>query len=350
MRGWAWVAIASSFLAACGDDEAPGFKQVASHGGGAGGGAITTSDSTTGGGSAGSGGAGGAVEPPFSCAGKVPQAGTDLLQVDSGGLSRSVLVHVPPDYDESAGTPLVLNFHGFGSDAPQQALLSEMSVAADIRGLLVAYPYGVGMSWNAGQCCGSAWTDSVDDIAFVVAMIDALSERYCVDPRRIFATGMSNGGFLSHRIGCELADRVAAIAPVAGVLGIPVEECAPSRPMPVMHFHGTADPLVPYEGGLPLTGWDVEGVLDFMSVADSTQAWRDIDGCSAASDSSYHQGDSACDRWKDCAGGSEVILCTVEGGGHTWPGGMPIPPLGKTTEDMSATAMMLDFFAAHPLP
>jgi polyhydroxybutyrate depolymerase len=272
------------------------------------------------------------------------------VTLEWGGLVRSALVHVPPSYDAAAGAMLVLNFHGFGSDAPQEALLTRMSDASDERGFLVAYPYGVLSSWNAGQCCGTAWADAVDDVGFVRALLDELAERYCVDPRRVFATGMSNGGFLSHRLGCELADRLAAIAPVAGVLGLSSEACQPARPVPVLDIHGTADPLVPYEGGVPLVGWDTGGMIDFPSVAETVDAWRAIDGCGEASEVSYAVGDATCTRWPACAGASEVVACVIDDGGHTWPGGTPIPGLGKTSHDLDATAAMLDFFEAHPMP
>ncbi len=305
-----------------------------------------TGATTTGAG--GAGGGGGAA--PFTCTGKAAHEGTDVVTFPSGGVDRTTLVHVPPGYDPDQGTMLVLNFHGYSSDAPQEALLSKMSTASDARGFLVAYPYGLFSSWNAGQCCGDAWTNSVDDIAFVAALVAELAAEYCVDPRRVYATGMSNGGFLSHRIGCELADTFAAIAPVAGVLGIPPAECTPSRPVPVMHFHGTDDPLVPFDGGVPLVGWDTGGLLDFPSVAETMAVWRAIDGCSDTTETTYQNGDSTCVRWTGCSAGSDVIRCVVEGGGHTWPGGMPVPTLGKTTTDLDATNAMLDFFEAHPMP
>jgi polyhydroxybutyrate depolymerase len=300
--------------------------------------------------SGGTGGAGGGAPAPFTCAGKPGASGSHLISLTSSGVLRTSLLHVPPGYDPEQGAPLVLNFHGFGSDAPQEVLLTGMSEASDERGFLVAYPYGIVSSWNAGQCCGQAWVDAVDDVQFVADLIATIAEDYCVDPRRIHATGMSNGGFLSHRLGCELADRIAAIAPVAGVLGIDPAACKPGRAVPVMQFHGTEDMLVPYEGGVPLVQWDVEGVLNFLSVDETLAVWREINGCAASSEVIYQQGDSTCVRWLACDGGSEVVRCVAEGAGHTWPGGMPVPPLGETTEDMSATEMMLDFFEAHPMP
>jgi len=254
--------------------------------------------------------------------------------------TRRVDVHLPPGYDATTPVPLVLNFHGFTSDGAQEALLSQMNAKADAEGFVVLYPYGTGspLSWNAGACCGSAVQNSVDDIGFVRAVVDAADDQLCIDDARVYATGMSNGGFLSHRIGCELADRFAAIAPVAGVNGMTT--CMPARPMPVMHFHGTADPLVPYTGSTS---------LGFIAVPDSFAAWAARDACTGDAVETYRNGDSHCSTYKDCGGGAEVTLCTIDGGGHTWPGGTPVPSLGTTTTDLDATDAMWAFFAAHPL-
>lgn len=277
-------------------------------------------------------------EAPHTCSGKKGR-GSGLVTVMHDGLPRTAWLHVPPGYDPSAGTMLVLNFHGFTSDAAQQMLLSEMNGASDARGFLVVYPQGVARSWNAGACCGTAWLDAVDDVGFVEALLDELSDELCIDPRRIYATGMSNGGFLSHRLACELSGTFAAIAPVAGVLGVEPEDCTPPRPVPVMHIHGTADPVVPYEGS-----------LTFASVEETVARWRQLDGCSTNSSPLVDQGDAWCVSWSDCDEGAEVVRCTIEGGGHTWPGGFPIPLVGKTSTDLDATGAMLDFFDAHPLP
>jgi polyhydroxybutyrate depolymerase len=159
---------------------------------------------------------------------------------------------------------------------------------------------------------------------------------------------MSNGGFFAHRLACELSERIAAIAPVAGTLG--VDDCAPTRRVPVMHFHGTEDPLVPYQGGLPLTGWSVQGDLDFTSVDETIDFWRDANNCSTSASDHFLKGDSACIAGGSCSDDASVVRCVVDGGGHTWPGGLPIPFLGKTTTDMDASALMVDFFEDNPLP
>jgi polyhydroxybutyrate depolymerase len=180
---------------------------------------------------------------------------------------------------------------------------------------------------------------NVDDIGFVKDILATAEDKLCVDTHRVFATGMSNGGFLSNRIGCELADRIAAIAPVAGVTGVPT--CTPSRPMPVIHFHGTADTLVPYNG---------DAAESFIAVPDDFAAWGMRDACTDMPSTTYSMGDVTCSSYLHCGGGAQVTLCTVQNGGHTWPGGTPVPALGYTTTNINATDAMWSFFQAHPLP
>ena len=263
----------------------------------------------------------------------------DTWTIMSGGLQRTLNVHVPSSYDPQKAMPLVLNFHGYSSNAQQEDLLSQMSAKADAVGFIAIHPEGTNNSWNAGACCGMAAQNGVDDIGFVKDILDTAESRLCVDAHRIFATGMSNGGFLSHRIGCELADRIAAVAPVAGVLG--VATCTPSRPMPVIHFHGTADTLVPYNGST---------MNGFISVPDDFAAWGMRDACTDTPSTTYSMGDVSCSSYLSCGGGAQVTLCTVQNGGHTWPGGTPVPSLGYTTTNISATDAMWSFFQAHPLP
>ena len=271
-----------------------------------------------------------------------------LLQ--SSGGTRDAIVHVPASYDPTRGAMLVLSYHGFGSNSWEEELLTGMDAAADARGFIVVYPDGVASSWNAGTCCGTAWNDSVDDIQFTKDLLAKLEADYCVDASRVYATGMSNGGFFAHRLGCAMADVFAAIAPVAGVMGIDPAECQPSRPMPVIEFHGTADPVVPYNGGPGRLGPARSGAHVHVRSAEHRHMVRARTPARATRSSSMRRGDAACIEFVGCAGSSDVIQCTITGGGHTWPGGLPIPPLGKTSTDLSATDAMLDFFVAHPMP
>jgi polyhydroxybutyrate depolymerase len=354
---WALAVIGAGCVSGCGSEDALVTAESDGQRDGVLTGASSSSSSATGGGAEGddgqtlleSGSSTDSDTPAFTCSGKRAEQGNKTLSLRSGGNNRRSLIHVPPSYDPSKGTTLVLNFHGVTSTPERQAEQTRMNEESDARGFLVAYPAGVLNSWNGGQCCGTAWFNSVDDVQFVADLITKIEEEYCIDPRRIFAAGLSNGGFMTYRLACELSDRIAAVAVVAGSLGVEPATCTPSRAMPVLHFHGTADPVVPYNGGLPLLHWQVGGTLDFRSVDETLSFWRTLEGCSDASQVVYQQGDSTCVKWPGCDYGSEVGLCTIDGGGHTWPGGATPPILGHTTHDLSANDMMLDFFEAHPM-
>jgi polyhydroxybutyrate depolymerase len=266
----------------------------------------------------------------------LPAGDTDV-ELDFGGLTRTYHVHVPESYDGAAPVPLVLDFHGYMSDALQQIVLTGMNAKADEEGFIAVHPEGSGVlrSWNGGLCCGTAAEMDLDDVGLVRAIVADVSTRVCIDASRVYATGMSNGGFLSHRLGCEASDLVAAIAPVAGVLGIPDADCTPGRAVPVMHFHGTADLLVPYDGG---------GVIAFPSVADTIEGWAARNGCDPMPAVSYMMGDTTCETYSGCDDDVEVVLCTSEGEGHWWPGGT------ASTADIVATDEMWDFFTRYRLP
>lgn len=287
---------------------------------------------------------------PFTCTGKTGAKGDRTLTLTSNKLLRDSLLHVPSSYDPTQGAMLILNFHGFTSNAIEQVVITRMNKSSDAHGFIVAYPDGVASSWNAGDCCGTAWTDSVDDVKFTKDLLALLENDYCVDPKRVFAAGFSNGGFLSHRLACEMADVFGAVAPVSGVLGIDPSKCNPSRPMPVIDFHGTADPIVPYNGGTPILPIDLGGPITFRSVSETLQFWRTKDGCLGQGKVVYQQGDATCTSYDGCGGGAEVVHCRIDDGGHTWPGGVPIPLVGNTSNDISADEAMVNFFAAHPRP
>lgn len=258
-----------------------------------------------------------------------------------GGLMRSYQVYIPASYDRRNPMPLILNFHGLSSNALQQQLLSQMNQKAEKVGFIAVYPEGssVPQSWNAGSCCNPASLLNIDDIGFVKALLDEISQKLCIDQKRVFATGMSNGALLTYRLACELSDRIAAFAAVAGV--VVYSPCKPARPVPILAFHGTHDTLVPF-GGNPMMG--------FMSSDDNIRFWAKINNCDMQSTRTYDQGDTYCETYAKCDKGVDVTLCVIKGGGHTWPGGFPVPSLGYTTNDINATDEMWKFFQRFPLP
>lgn len=257
-----------------------------------------------------------------------------LWSLDHGGRTRRFAVHVPAGYDPARRTPVVLDLHGRNSTASQQMIISGMRRKADEAGFIAVHPEGVAQTWNAGVCCGEAMSEDVDDVGFVAALLDELERSLCVDSGRVFATGLSNGGYMAHRLACELADRVAAVAPVAGPNG--TVPCEPARPVSVLHFHGTDDGVVPYDG--------YGGTL---SVPGTMRDWASRNGCDATSTDYLSEGDVRCERWGGCREGTGVELCTIDGGGHQWPGGQTIPFLGHNTDDIDATDAMWAFFQAH---
>ncbi len=272
------------------------------------------------------------VEPgPSNGCGSSEGSGTWELEHD--GMDRAMEVHVPRGYDANQPTPIVFNFHGRAMNAWQQEMFSGMTPVADDNGFIVVYPEGTGASqtWNAGVCCGSAQANNIDDVGFTAAMIDELESKLCIDTERVFVVGMSNGGYMSHKIGCELADRITAIGAVAGTM--PFGDCSPAEPMPVLHFHGTADSIVPYNGFAGVDGAPA-----------SMDKWADLNNC-GGTEVYFDQGDVTCERWTGCD--AEVRFCTIDGGGHTWPGGTDFTfgTLGYTTNDISASEHFWEFFS-----
>ncbi|MEW5852808.1 MAG: PHB depolymerase family esterase [Myxococcota bacterium] len=256
------------------------------------------------------------------------------------GTARKYHLHIPESYAQrpASGAMLVFNFHGLNTTAGVQKYLSGMNERSDARGFVVVTPEGTGMSWNAGNCCGSAYTNQVDDVGFTLAILEHVQQSLCIDPKRVYSTGLSNGGHFSYRLACEHSETFAAIASISGL--VVVSPCTPSRATPILHFHGTSDTIVSYQYG-------IDGVNGAEEV---TSAWADVNGCSTSTEVTYQQGDVTCRAYTGCSDNAVVELCTIDGGGHQWPGGNSIPLLGHTTEDISATDYLLDFFEAHPLP
>jgi polyhydroxybutyrate depolymerase len=288
--------------------------------------------------------------PSTASATTPPPPGTDVpVTLRSGGIDRTYVVHVPASYDGSQAVPLVLVLHGSGGDAGEAARVSGMSAKSDVAGFLAVYPEGTGTSrtFNAGLCCGYAGRTMTNDVAFVRDVVADVSADYLVDPTRVYATGMSNGAMMAHRLGCEMSDVVAAIAPVAGALE--VVDCAPAEPVSVIVFHGTADAIVPYEGGpAPTVPRGMDGDYDPVSIA--VDQWATSAGCTGATDEQVRPNVARSQR-TGCQAGYGVELYTVTDGGHAWPGGEPGWVGGDVpTTEVVATDLIWDFFAAHPKP
>lgn len=289
------------------------------------------------------------------------QNGDVLRTVKVGELERRYEFHRPASVDVAKALAVVIAFHGGGGNPQSMRRLSGLSEKADAAGFIVVYPYGTGklenqfLTFNGGGCCGYAMENGIDDVAFVRALLDDLASVTSIDTRRVYATGLSNGGIISHRVAAELADRIAAIAPIGGPLMM--ESIQPSRAVPVMHFHGTDDANAPFQGGYGKGFMGRGGVTDFKSVEFTLQTWIKANGCETTPkveplpDAVNDGMTSTRKTWSGGKDGSEVVLIEVKGGGHTWPGMKPIvEALGPSTMDISANDLMWEFFQKHTLP
>lgn len=289
-----------------------------------------------------------------ACAWAAPQGDAEQ-SINVNGAARSFLLHVPQGIDSRAAVPLVVVFHGGGGNGTNAARMSGMDDEADTGRFIVAYPNGTGrlgralLTWNTWACCGPALDDQVDDVRFVRAMVESISREYRIDPRRIYATGMSNGAMMTYRVGCELSDIFAAIAPVAGALD--TDDCDPRHAVSAIIFHGVADKHIRYEGGKPIVSMDRRHAREDKPVAFAVGFWTRYDRCKA-DPARTRRGHVVHDSY-DCPGGAGVELYSIEGQGHAWPGGMKGIRAGNVdepTSEISATRLMWEFFAKHPKP
>ncbi|KQY86165.1 MULTISPECIES: PHB depolymerase family esterase [Roseateles] len=241
---------------------------------------------------------------------------------------RKVLVHLPTGYDASKPAPLVLAFHGGGGHAEYMADDEKYGLQrkADEAGFVVAFPNGYSKlpggkfaTWNAGGCCGDARDRNVDDVGFARAVVTAIKGRYSIDAGRVFATGMSNGGMLSHRLACEAADVFRAVASVAGTDA--TANCTPSKPISVLHIHAKDDDHVLFNGGAGAGAFrDESKVMAFPSVPDTIARWVQRDHCAAPPQRTLDRPGAYCETYSGCTGGTHVQLCVTDTGGHSWPG------------------------------
>jgi polyhydroxybutyrate depolymerase len=270
-----------------------------------------------------------------------PATGDRVSSIVVDGRTRTYIVHPPSRYDGLTPVPLVFVLHGALQTPESVERMSGMTTKADEAGFIAVYPHGTGRiarfpTWNAGACCGYAVTHGVDDVRFFRALLAQLSQDYRVDPRRVYATGISNGGMMSYRLACDMADKIAAIAPVEGAQDV---ECRPPERVSLIAFHGTADRFVPFRGGTSLfqlgprrTDTPVDATLAF---------WARHDGC-APTPATEERTDLHIQTFTGCASTTGVELYAIKGGRHIWPG----HPLSGNS--VKATDLIWSFFASHP--
>ncbi|HEX6627255.1 MAG TPA: PHB depolymerase family esterase [Gemmatimonadaceae bacterium] len=272
----------------------------------------------------------------------------------SSGEKREYVLYVPSSYDRARPTPLVISMHGAGLWGAAQRDISRWNELADRKGLIVVYPSGVGGNgvriWRAEP--GDGLTK---DVRFISDLIDTLSSAYNIDSTRIYANGLSNGGGMSFVLSCTLSNRIAAVGLVGAAETLPWRWCErweegsgkkeEGRPVPVISFHGTADPAVPYNGG---RSWI--SPRPFPNVPRWSANWAKRNRCGNNPLESMVTSDVTRREYTDCAENASVVLYTIHGGGHTWPGGTPLPEwfVGRTTRSIDATSLMWAFFSEHP--
>lgn len=290
-------------------------------------------------------------------------AGRDVERsITVAGLRHDFHVYVPSTYDGTRPTPLLLFFHGGGGNAEQGERTVNLRATAEKHGFLLVRPegydrLGLGIrTWNAGACCGAAMTANIDHVGAVRAILDRVADEWRVDTGRVFATGHSNGGMMSYRLACELADRIAAIAPNAASLvdqdleanpSREVFRCAPSRPVAVMHMHGDADTCSPIDGGVS-TGFEKS---PRPPVADAINRFIAFNQATTAPRVSYENGEVTC-LTHDAPQNADVVLCIAKGGGHAWPGAAYeriVKPMcgGNAIEGLDANEAIWQFFTSR---
>ena len=292
--------------------------------------------------------------PKASGCGAKASSGDVTLTGKIGGHVRTVIVHVPTGYSGSVKVPLVLNLHGTGSTAEDEELFSGMDATSDAHGFIVAYPQGLipegtGFDWNVpGEPLFGGVAvppDAPDDVSFLTQLVSVLGRRYCIDPSRVYATGFSGGARTASQLACDASDVFAAVAPVSG-LRRPTP-CPATRPVPILSFHGTADPVDPYAGH-GQAYWT-------YSVPQAARDWAQQNGCRPTPATSNPDPGVTLLSYAGCRGGANVELYTIAGEGHEWPGGPALPRrltrvLGPQSNAIDANSTIWAFFEAHPMP
>ncbi len=267
-------------------------------------------------------------------------------EIVSSGETRRYLLYVPNSYNSESPSPLVINIHGYAQWPANQRDISNWNELADEEGFIVVYPMGTGLPLHWVTSTGIEESpESLKEVVFISDLIDQLSATYTIDPQRVYASGLSNGGGMSFMLSCTLADRIAAIGGVSGAYLYPWESCRPARPVPLIAFHGVADEVVPYYGG-PSRMFDVP----FPNIPDWMAEYARRNGCTAESQLPA-QGQVSGLHYSGCNAGADVVFYTIADGGHSWPGGDPLPDfiVGKTSQEINATRTMWQFFLEHPL-
>ena len=276
----------------------------------------------------------------------------ELRTVQFQNSSREYLLFTPASYRSTRPSPMVVGFHGGTTSDVRFARTTLFHRLAEEKGFLVAYPNGVGGNWNDGR--GTANPD-LDDVGFVMALIEDVKSRRSLDAKRIYATGISNGAFMVQRLACEKSDRIAAFSAAAGSMGTLLrEKCNPKYPVPMLLMNSPKDRIVPWHGGDMQHGKGGK----ILSVPELADFWKNINECGASSEETLQNSRVSTAsrvkvlRFEGCRNNANVALYRIEDGGHTWPDGddQPAVVVGPTSKQFNATQVSWDFFRQHALP
>ena len=267
--------------------------------------------------------------------------GRETIVVEN--IERKYRLYVPTSYDDKP-VPLVMVFHMLTGSGKTTEWLTHFNQIAEKEGFIVVYPEGYKASWAEGSNLYAADQNQINDVLFTSELLDQLASEYAIDPNQIFVTGFSSGGFMAQRLGCEMSDRITAIATVGATLSRNIiEKCDPQRPLPVLMIHGTEDRGVPWEGD-----------SDYVSVPDGVTFWVNQNSCNQTAthsnvpDSKDDGTKVEYDKYSGCLENSNVILYTIIGGGHSWPSGSQMVQLwglnGNISQDIDASRVIWDFF------
>ncbi len=274
----------------------------------------------------------------------------DVRVITVGDQVRRYILHVPASYTGNDAVPLVVVLHGGGGNGRAAAKMSMFSEKADREGFLVLYPFGSGrfaeslLTWNSGNCCGYALEHKIDDVAFIRALVEQIKSQYRIDSARVYVTGMSNGGMMTHRLACEMSDVFSGAADVSGAMN--VAQCNPVKPVAMVIFHGKKDEHVLFDGGVPKRQVDSHPRVD-RPVSYAVDFWRNRNGCTPSPSESH---DNVIVSDFTCTSGG-LALYAIEGEGHTWPGGQKgYFGADEPTQEISATDVMWDFWQKNHRP
>lgn len=279
---------------------------------------------------------------------KIESPGTYTFKISVNDVDRFYMVHVPKSYKSTISSPLLFAIHGGGGNMKIQAnddYYKQISKSEEIGSITVfpngysKFPSGSFATWNAGRCCGDARDKNMDEILFFKTMVKNLSSQLNIDPKRIYAAGMSNGGMMAYRLACELTDTFTAIAAVAGTDN--TIDCKPNRPISILHIHAKDDDHVKYDGGAGKSAAPAEKITDFKSVPETISKWVKFNQCTV----SPVKVNNYCEIYSQCKDGVKVQLCSTPTGGHSWPGGVKPRGEKETFKNLSANDVMWDFFA-----